>query len=480
MENHNNTSFSIEKKKVVLVKPSKTTPSSHALSLSTIDNDLSLRVLYRTIYVYKSNNIFSTTQDHHDRERKTDNKQTDPASLIEKALSDVLVFYYPLAGMMKRQSDGKLQINCNAIGVPFLVANADCQLSFLDYLDGIEVDVKTARKFLFDFPSDPNEGEHPLVVQVTKFACGGFTIGMGLSHSICDGSGAAQFFQAMAELASGKSEPSIKPVWERQKLVAKAPPGPPKFFVDPASLATSPFLPTDDILHACFNVNAESIKRLRMDLIKECEGDHVHQTDQGNFYLTTFEVLTAYVWRSRFRAMKLSPDAKTLICLTMNIRRRLNPPLPDGYYGNAFINANAVLTGKDLNEKPLSETAKVIKECKKSSSTNEYINTTLELSERMRELNVMCVGIALELTDCRQIGLIEDIDFGWGGPVNLVLVPCDNVDLCLFWPPNNVDPSMKGGVRVHVTLPRAAMPKFKEEMDALKVQEDHNDNALCA
>ncbi|KAK1577449.1 hypothetical protein Q3G72_021844 [Acer saccharum] len=149
--------------------------------------------------------------------------------------------------------------------------------------------------------------------------------------------------------------------------------------------------------------------------------------------------------------MKLSPDAKTLISLAMNIRRHLNPPLPDGYYGNAFINANAVLTGKDLNEKPLSETAKVIKECKKSSSTNEYIYTTLELVARMRELNVMLEGIALELTDCRQIGLNKDIDFGWGG-----------------------------GVRVHVTLPRAAMPKFKEEMDALKVQEDHNDNALCA
>ncbi|KAI9160101.1 hypothetical protein LWI28_005109 [Acer negundo] len=216
-----------------------------------------------------------------------------------------------------------------------------------------------------------------------------------------------------------------------------------------------------------------------MDLIKECEGDHVPQT-QGNFYFTTFEVLTAYVWRSRFRALKLNPDAKTLICLAMNIRRHLNPPLPDGYYGNAFINANVVLTGKDLNEKPLSETAKVIKECKKSSSTNEYIYTTLELLEGMRELNVMFEGIALELTDCRQLGLIEDIDFGWGGPVNLALLPCDDVDLCHFLPPNNVDPSMKGGVRVHVTLPRAAMPKFNDEMDALKVQDDHNDNALCA
>ncbi|KAL5757045.1 hypothetical protein ACOSQ2_021791 [Xanthoceras sorbifolium] len=504
MASHYNRCFSIEKKEVVLVKPSKPTPSSHALSLSTIDNDHNLDLLCQTIYVYKSNLIISSidnghshdhengnhnssTHDHdHDHvhvlQPKYDhNNQTDPASLIQKALSDVLVFYYPLAGLIKRQSDdnGRLQINCNAIGVPFLVANADCQLSSLDYLDGI--DVETARKFVFDCPSsdDPHEGEHPLVFQVTKFSCGGFTIGIGLSHSVCDGFGAVQFFRAMAELASGRSEPSMKPVWEREKLVAKlVTPGPPKFVADPASLATSPFLPSDDISHACFNVNAESIKRLKMALIKECEAHEI----QENLYFTTVEVLSAYVWRSRFRALKLNPDdAKTVLGVAMNIRRHFNPPLPDGYYGNAFVSANVVLTGKELNEKPLSQTAKLIKESKKSSSTDEHICTTLGILERMRELNVKFEGngATMALTDWRQLGLIEDIDFGWGGSVNVVPVPWNMfgyVDLCLFLPPNHVNPSMEGGVRVHVSLPRAAMPKFKEEMDALKVEDDHHPN----
>jgi hypothetical protein len=77
---------------------------------------------------------------------------------------------------------------------------------------------------------------------MTKFSCGGFTIGMSLSHSVCDGSGAAQFFQALAELASGKSEPSVKPVWERERLMGSAPTEEPLQF---PSLAISPYLPND-------------------------------------------------------------------------------------------------------------------------------------------------------------------------------------------------------------------------------------------
>jgi hypothetical protein len=65
---------------------------------------------------------------------------------------------------------------------------------------------------------------------------------MSLSHSVCDGSGAAQFFQALAELASGKSEPSVKPVWERERLMGSAPTEEPLQF---PSLAISPYLPND-------------------------------------------------------------------------------------------------------------------------------------------------------------------------------------------------------------------------------------------
>jgi hypothetical protein len=304
--------------------------------------------------------------------------------------------------------------------------------------------------------------------QVTKFPCGGFTIGMGLSHSVCDGFGASQLFRALAELASGKSEPLVKPVWERERLVAKSTQGPLQSPVDKNSLASSPFFITNDILHECFFVKAETIKRLKMSLMKEC-GDHEEM--KGSF--TTIEVLGAYIWRSRFRAFKLNPDGNTLFCLAMGIRHLLNPPLPSGYYGNAFVGSNLVMTGKDLNEGPLSRVAKLIKESKKHASNAHYIWSQISILDKVRELNFKIDsdnGASMVLTDWRQLGLLEELDFGWKGLANMMPVPLKMfgfVYLCIFLPPCNLDPSTKGGVRVLVSLPRAVMPKFKEEMHAL-------------
>ncbi|KAA8549477.1 hypothetical protein F0562_001161 [Nyssa sinensis] len=156
MANHHITPFFLEKKDVVLIKPSKPT-SPCVLSLSTIDNDHNLELITQTIYVYQAS-VISTNG-------------SDPACVIEEALSKVLVYYYPLAGKLKRNSDGKLRINCNEDGVPFLEATANCELSSLRYLDGI--DVETAEQFVFDWPCDGDGGYHPLVLQLTKFSCGG-------------------------------------------------------------------------------------------------------------------------------------------------------------------------------------------------------------------------------------------------------------------------------------------------------------------
>ncbi|KAK3003460.1 hypothetical protein RJ639_018629 [Escallonia herrerae] len=68
----------------------------------------------------------------------------------------------------------------------------------------------------------------------------------------------------------------------------------------------------------------------------------------------------------------------------MGIRHLPNPPLPAGYYGDAFQFANAVLTGRDLNEWPLSRVAKMIKESKKVASDTNYIWNSINLLEMLR------------------------------------------------------------------------------------------------
>ncbi|XVF20399.1 hypothetical protein REPUB_Repub11eG0195100 [Reevesia pubescens] len=467
MATQDNISFLVDKKDVVLVKPFKPTPSE-LLSLSTIDNDRNLELICHSVFVYQANDDFCNGDHSPDEVKPKDSELKDPASIIEEALSKALVYYYPLAGKLKRQSDGKLRITCNADddGVPFLAATANCQLSSLNYLDGI--DVESAKQLAFDFLSESDDGYQPLVLQVTKFLCGGFTIALSLSHSICDGFGASQFFRALAELASGKSEPSVKPVWEREILVAKPIEEIPKFIVDKDSAATSPYLPTTDIVHECFYITEESIQRLKMSVMKESKDEFVKES------VTSLEAIAAYVWRARFRALKLNSDGNTLLCMAVGIRRTFNPPLPEGYYGNAFTSANTTMTGKDLDEGSLTKAVKHIKESKKPASNNDYIRKLMSINEKLREQNMKfegANGATMVITDWRQLGLLEEVDFGWKGSVNMIPLPWNMfgyVDLVLLLPPCKLDESMKGGVRVLVSLPRAAIAKFREEMDALK------------
>lgn len=94
---------------------------------------------------------------------------------------------------------------------------------------------------------------------MTKFACGGFTIGTALTHAVCDGYGVAQIIHALTELAAGKSEPSVIPVWQRERLVGKFDDEPAKVpGGDIASLlATSPYFPPTDMV-CCSPVNSNN------------------------------------------------------------------------------------------------------------------------------------------------------------------------------------------------------------------------------
>ncbi|XP_019161737.1 PREDICTED: spermidine coumaroyl-CoA acyltransferase-like [Ipomoea nil] len=510
------TPFLINRKDVVLVKPAEPTPSE-ILSFSTIDNDPNLELLCQTLYVYQANPTSDSNASSHA-------ESADPVLVIKTALSKALVYYYPLAGKLKRNSDGRLEITCNGDGVPYMEATADCALSSLNYFDG--TDVKIGQQFVFDWPSHSAAGYHPLVLQVTRFSCGGFTVGMGLSHSVCDGFGAALFFRAMAELASGKEHPSVKPVWEREILVGKAnsPAGQYPFdfistesnteqkckimteskedknYVPPLSslgetkskeyknsvptLSSSVTYETDAILHECFNVDAESIRTLKKRFAEEAaaHGDGGESLTEA---FTTVEVLAAYVWRSRIRALKQNPDGNTILCLAVGIRRLLtDPPLPAGYYGNAFISAVAVSPCKSLDQGPIYKVAKMIKESKKAVSRNDQIRRSIDTLEAFVRGNrkVDGGGAAFVVTDWRQLRLSEEVDFGWGSAVNMIPLPWEMfgyVDLYIFLPPCRSNPAMEGGVRVLVSLPGAAMATFKEEMDAIKKLSSDNGITHC-
>ncbi|KAK9928268.1 hypothetical protein M0R45_025414 [Rubus argutus] len=143
--------------------------------------------------------------------------------VIREALGRALVHYYPMAGRLREGHNRKLMVDCNGEGVLFVEATAGVTLEELG--DAVQPPCPLLEEFLCDVPgSDGILGCPLLLIQVTLLRCGGFILALRLNHTICDGAGVAQFLNTVGEMAQGKNEPSIPPVWEREVLNARDPP----------------------------------------------------------------------------------------------------------------------------------------------------------------------------------------------------------------------------------------------------------------
>lgn len=213
-------------------------------------------------------------------------------------------------------------------------------------------------------------------------------------------------------------------------------------------------------------VSNESIERLKLSLMKENANKEI--TKKKGF--TTYETLAAHIWRPRARALKLNYDGETMLIIIVGIKPHLLDPLPSGYYGNTIVESYVVSTVRELNERPLMEIVKLIRERINDGFSSDYIRHTIDSMETKPMKFNYESGTTMNLANWRHLGYLKNVDFGWK-LVNTMPVPCDingSMGLCIILPPSKLDPSMHEGVRVYASLPSVAMPKFKEEMKALE------------
>nr|XP_051199896.1 acyl transferase 7-like isoform X4 [Lolium perenne] len=204
-----------------VVAPSAPTPGGE-LPLSWLDRYPTQRALIESLHVFKGR-------------AAGDYAGESPVEAIERALAAALVSYYPIAGRLAANDAGELVVDCTGEGVWFVEATACCTLEEVDYL---EYPLMVPKDELLPHPTYPAddplaEDSLILLVQVTKFECGGFVVGFRFSHAVADGPGAAQFMSAMGEIARGRSAPSLEPAWGREVI-----PSPPAASVGPLPIPT--------------------------------------------------------------------------------------------------------------------------------------------------------------------------------------------------------------------------------------------------
>ena len=123
---------------------------------------------------------------------------------------------------------------------------------------------------------------------------------------------------------------------------------------------------------------------------------------------STFELITAYVWRLHTIALQLSPEEEVRFLCIMNLRSKINS-LPLGYYGNAFVFPAQLTTAAMLCRNPLGYAVELIRKAK-AKMTKEYVRSVIDLIVIRGRSHFTTIGSYI-VSDLTRVGF-DEVDFG--------------------------------------------------------------------
>ncbi|MBA0671169.1 hypothetical protein Goklo_024900 [Gossypium klotzschianum] len=251
---------------------------------------------------------------------------------LKQSLSIALLHFYPLAGRLatkieQNPKSHSVFVDCkNSPGAKFIHAAVD--LSVSDIVSPTYVPLVVQSFFDHDRAINYDGHTRPLLsIQVTELVDGVF-IGCSMNHAIADGTTFWHFINTLSEIFQAQGDTKIKisgsPMLER--WFPEGNNGP---------LLTLPFthqnefitrFETPHVLERIFHFSAKSITKLKKRA----------NAESNTTKISSFQSLSAFVWRSITRARRLPCEIVTCCMLAINTRSRLEPPLSPNYFGNSF------------------------------------------------------------------------------------------------------------------------------------------------
>uniref|UniRef100_A0A2P2K4C9 Uncharacterized protein MANES_14G048500 n=1 Tax=Rhizophora mucronata TaxID=61149 RepID=A0A2P2K4C9_RHIMU len=422
--------LSVKQEEPVLVPPAEETEKGLYL-LSNLDQNIA--VLVRTIYCFKSDDAKGNE---------------DAVEVIKKALSKVLVHYYPLAGRLTISSEGKLIVDCTGEGAVFVEAEANSTITEVG--DVTKPDPVTLGKLVYDIPGAQNILQiPPLVAQVTKFKCGGFVLGLCMNHCMFDGIGAMEFVNSWGEIARGLPL-KVPPFLDRTILKAREPPMaefPHHEFAQIEDISNTNKLYQEEMLYSSFCFDPKKLEQLKKKAME----------DGALAKCTTFEALSAFVWRARCQALKMLPNQQTKLLFAVDGRSKFVPPIPEGYFGNAIVLTNSMCEAGELLDNHLSFATRLVQDAIEMV-TDSYMRSAMDYFEATRARPSLAA--TLLITTWSRLSF-HTTDFGWGEPIISGPVALPEKEVALFL----AHGKERKSINVLLGLPASAMRIFEELMD---------------
>ncbi|KAL7260686.1 hypothetical protein ACSBR1_006366 [Camellia fascicularis] len=262
---------------------------------------------------------------------------------LKESLSLTLAHFYPLTGRLatsKQENPPHYSVyidNNNSPGARFI--HAAVNLSVSDILS--PVDVPLVVQSFFDHDRAINQDGHTLSllsIQVTELIDGIF-IGCSINHVVVDGTSYWHFFNAWSDIfmTNNSSISRPPPVLNRYSHVLNLPFTHHDQFV--GRYEAPPFR------ERIFHLSAESVAKLKGKANGECQS----QTNR----ISSLQSVSALIWRCITRTRRLPYDQETSCRMAVNNRTRIEPPLPEGYFGNSIQTVRGIAKAGELVEKGL-------------------------------------------------------------------------------------------------------------------------------
>ncbi|XP_062074790.1 spermidine hydroxycinnamoyl transferase-like [Humulus lupulus] len=121
-------------------------------------------------------------------------------------------------------------------------------------------------------------------------------------------------------------------------------------------------------------------------LIKRANQDRqISTTLETSRPYTRYEVLTTHIWRCSTKARKHQREQPTACAITIDSRKRLQPPLPFSYFVNGAFDVMASCTSGDLLSKSLGFGTSKLRSAIEMV-TNDYILSAIDFLKSQQDL----------------------------------------------------------------------------------------------
>ncbi|KAG5582041.1 hypothetical protein H5410_052668 [Solanum commersonii] len=336
---------------------------------------------------------------------------------LKISLSITLNYFPVLAGRLvasKNSDDDTLSffVDCSNEGAEFTHVTAVPDLNVADILE--QTYVPKIVKYFFPLNGVRNyEGvSKPLLaVQVTELV-DGFFIGCTMNHCVADGTSFWHFFNCWSEITRNSD----------YKLIVNKPPVLDRWFPE---FVASPIHVQEHDVHddeydvplleeRVFHFSKENIAHLKAKANSE------YGNDDQNICISSLQALLAHLWQSVIRCScrcDTNADETFSFKLLIGTRPRLQPHLPQGYFGNAMHFVDVITTAREILEHDSSWAAFQMNKVISMQTHEEIMNFYQSWVKNPKILKNSEVFVNSLIASSSPRFNVYDNDFGWGRPV---------------------------------------------------------------